>query len=112
MSVSLVICRPGHEGEIVAICSQQTARGWFADIAREHQFQILSGEYPTIIFTTPELEQVIHEISVLRREVLKSLDEDDRMTEHDKVCNREMWDGILERVRRLRSEDGWEASFG
>ena len=112
MSVDLVIERPDRELELVSICGQSTAEGRFADIARERGFKILTGGYPTKRFDKSDLEQVIFELSVLQAEVLSSIETDDRLSEHDRRCNREKWEYILQRVSLLRSEEGWQADFG
>lgn len=112
MSVSLAIERPNQDVELVFICTQSTAQGWFADVARRRGFKILTGAYPTIVFDKSDLEQVIFELGVLQGEVLRSLESDERLSEHDRACNREKWEWILERVTGLRSEEGWQADFG
>ena len=66
MGVELTITRPGHEIEFVRMSDLRTARGEYAEIAREHQFRILTGEYPAFINDAADLDQVIKESRIGR----------------------------------------------
>ena len=112
MSVSLTISRPGHETEFVSMCGQRTAEQWVGEMARKHGFRILTGTYPAFMFEPGDLDQAIHEIGILREEMFRHIDADQRLSTQEKGWNREIWDRLRERLKQLKYEEGVEAYFG
>ena len=112
MSVSLTISRPGHETEFVDMCGQRTATEWVGEMARKHGFRILNGKYPAFMYETGDLDHAILEVSILRDEMYRLIEFDERLTERDKICHREHWDRLLARMKQLKNEPEAEAYFG
>jgi hypothetical protein len=112
MSVSLTISRPGQDLEFVSMCGQRTAEEWIGRVARENDFQILTGAYPTLLLEKEDLDQVIREIGVLREQSWREMSKDERFSEQDCVYNRDGWNQLISRVEKLKQEDGWRAYFG
>jgi hypothetical protein len=112
MSVSLTISRPGYETEFVSMCGQRTAEEWVGAMARKHGFKILTGDYPTFLIEKGDLDQAIYEVSILREEMFRDLEADTSLSERDKMFSRERWDQLVERLKQLKSEEGWKAHFG
>jgi hypothetical protein len=112
MSVSLTISRPGHDTEFVPMCGQRTAVEWIWRIARENDFQILTGDYPTLFLEKADLDQVVREIVVLRDQSFREISNDERFTDKDCEYSRDDWNRLIERLEELKRQDGWRAYFG
>jgi len=112
MSVALTISRPGNETEFVPMCGQRTAEKWVGELARKHGFRILTGVYPAFMYEPGDLDQAIREISILRHEMHREIDADERLSAQEKIWNREYWDFLLARLRQLKNEPDAEAYFG
>ncbi len=112
MSVSLAISRSGRPTEFASLCVQADADHWVPGVARRRGFKVLTGTWP--VYVHPEdLEQVIHEVRVLREEAFEFINEpDDRFIEADLAANRNRWDLLVSALEQLATEDGWEADFG
>ncbi len=94
------------------MCGQRTAEGWVMEIGRKHDFKFFAGLYPLFIWDAAHLEQAIHEIAILREERRQELDRIPSVSNADKAYELQSWDAILERLKRLRTEEGWQADFG
>lgn len=92
------------------MCSQRAAEMWVSEMARKHGFKMLSGVYPTLQFEKEDLDQVIREVSCLREEMFTTLNVEPNSEEGE--FERKRWNGLVDRLVQLKSEDGWLAHFG
>jgi hypothetical protein len=95
------------------MCGQRTAMEWVGEMARKHGFRILTGEYPAFMY--PEaggLDQAILEVSILRDEMYRLVESDERSSQQDKTCYLGGWDRLLARLKQLKDEPDAEAHFG
>ena len=110
MSIDLFIKRTSGPEEHTSVCGQRTGEDFIGDLAREHGFKILTGTYPAWAHEA-ELEQLLHELSVIRTAAAAELEAAGRDPEDRATLDRR-WAKGIEMLEPLARESGWEVTFG
>jgi hypothetical protein len=111
MSIDFYVTHADGRLDSIPVTNQKTATHFFAKLAGQHGFRILRGVYPVWV-EEADLDQLIHELSIIRDASRAELDEDQRYSPDDRDQIDRRWAGIIEFVRPLANEHGWEISIG